>query len=80
MCRVLHDCSAVYLGRRHIHSMLLPASTTLTIHSSYTFDWCIPTYLFCKDDCSNMSDPPMAASSKVGVVYMFGIDIDIYKK
>ena len=41
------------------YTMLLPASTTLTIQSSYTSD----TKMYCSD----MSDPPMAASSKVSV-------------
>ena len=48
------------------YNMLLPASTTLTIHTSYTSDWCMLTCIT-KMYRSDMSDPPMAASSKASV-------------
>ena len=30
-------------------TILLPASTTRTIHSLYISDWCMPTYYYYKD-------------------------------
>ena len=45
------------------YTMLLPACTILTIYSLYTTDWCMPTCIT-KMYCSDMSDTPMAASSK----------------
>ena len=58
-CRLLCDCSAVQLGHHHIHY----------VAPSYTSDWCMPRYTcITKMYFSDMSDPPMVASSKASVV------------